>query len=75
LVGEESVKTLFISLAFFTGQLISMQQQSVVHLAPHRDFIEVSFDGKLLELDNGPSVVHLPHTTPQAGWARKAVVD
>lgn len=58
------MKTLFIFLALFTGQLISMQK-SVVHLAPHRDSIDIGFDGKLLELDHGPPVVHLPDTPPK----------
>jgi hypothetical protein len=59
------MKALLISLAFFVGQMITMQDKPVVHLKPHKDTIEVSFAGSILELQDAPQYLHLPEYPPK----------
>jgi len=66
-VGEVPMKALLISLALFAGQLITMQDKPVVHLKPHGDGIDTAFNGSVLELQNGPKIVHLPAEPPKPG--------
>jgi hypothetical protein len=59
------MKALLISLALMTGQMMSMQNKPVVHLAPHSNLIEVAFDGSMLELQNAPELLLLPKYPPK----------
>lgn len=59
------MKALLMSLAFFASQMITMQNKPVVHLKPHKDGIDVSFAGSILELQNAPPHLHLPEYPPK----------
>ncbi|MDD1748393.1 MAG: hypothetical protein LUO89_00805 [Methanothrix sp.] len=56
---------LAICLILFAGQLNTLQPKPVVHLQPHKNSIEVGFDGSLLELINAPPIIHLPKFPPK----------
>jgi hypothetical protein len=47
------------------GQLMSLQPKQVVYLPPHKNAIEVRFNGCVLELINSPGVIHLPANPPR----------
>jgi len=59
------VKSLFVFLALFAGQMMTLQDEPVVRLQPHRDSIEAGFGGKMLQLSNAPAIVHLPISPPK----------
>ena len=59
------MKALLLSLAFFVGQMITMQAKPVVHLKPHKDGVEAAFGGSILELQNAPPILHLPQYPPK----------
>jgi hypothetical protein len=70
------MKALLISLALFTGQMVSMQDKPVIHLKPHSDLIEVGFAGSILELQNAPAYLHLPKLPPKPdGQGNQWLVD
>jgi hypothetical protein len=60
-----------VSLAFFAGQIKTLQDKPVVHLRAQQDNIPVEFGGDLVVLSNGPAVVHLPGTPPTLDVQRK----
>lgn len=59
------MKSLLLCAAIMTGQMITLQDRPVVHLAPNRSSISSEFGGKLLELINAPSMVSLPADPPR----------
>jgi hypothetical protein len=59
------MKTLLVCIAVIIGQMNTLQTKQVAHLPPHRDTIQADFGGKLLELVNAPTIVHLPTTPPK----------
>jgi hypothetical protein len=59
------MKPIFIALALFAGQAMTMQDKPVVHLKPHADIILQSFGSSLLELSQAPQIVYLPATPPK----------
>jgi hypothetical protein len=59
------MKALLLVALVFIGQMNSLQDRPVVHLAPHRNFISIDFGGKLLELINSPAAISLPADPPR----------
>ncbi|MGA7521132.1 MAG: hypothetical protein WBW84_01535 [Acidobacteriaceae bacterium] len=59
------MKSLLLVALIFIGQMNSLQDRPVVHLAPNRNFISVDFGGKLLELTNSPATISLPADPPR----------
>lgn len=59
------MKSILISFTLVAAQAVSMQDKPVVHLKPHTNMIEVAFGGSLLELSQGPPVLHLPAPPPK----------
>jgi hypothetical protein len=60
------MKTLILYLAFFSGQMNTLQGKPVVRLQPHRDFIPIEDGGDIVELNNGSREVYLPKLPPKA---------
>jgi hypothetical protein len=70
------MKTLIIYLAFFAGQMNTLQQKPVVRLQPHRDFIPIEDGGDIVEIHSGSTEVYLPKLPPKAdSQARPWSVD
>jgi hypothetical protein len=59
------MKALLLAALVFIGQMNSLQERPVVHLAPHRNSISVDFGGKLLDLINSPATISLPKDPPR----------
>jgi hypothetical protein len=59
------VKALIVWMAILAAQMDTSIDRPVVHLRPHSDAIDMSFDGRLLELINAPPVIHLPTNSPR----------
>jgi hypothetical protein len=49
----------------------TLQDKPVVHLHPHQDFIPTEFGGDVVEIVNGPTVVHLPNLPPALDSQRR----
>ncbi len=60
------MRILFMGVILFAIQLNTLQSRPVVHLQPHRNAIEVGWNGSLLELIHAPPIVHLPKLPPKA---------
>jgi hypothetical protein len=58
------MKTFLIYLAFFAGQMNSLQDKPTVRLPPHQNFIPVDSGGDLVELKSAPPTVQLPPLPP-----------
>jgi hypothetical protein len=59
------MKTLLIYLALLAGQMNTLQEKQIVHLAPNHENIDATFGGELLELINAPAVIQLPTKPPK----------
>lgn len=59
------MRILSVGLILFAYQMNTLQPKPVVHLQPHRDSIEMDFNGDLVELINAPPIVHLPIMPPK----------
>jgi hypothetical protein len=59
------MKVLLVSVALIIGQGNTLQEKQVVHLQPHSGAIRADFGGKLLELQNAPTIVYLPMSPPK----------
>jgi hypothetical protein len=59
------MKSVFIALALFVGQSMTLQDKPVVHLKPNTDIILEAFGDSLLELSQGPQIVYLPAAPPK----------
>ncbi len=59
------MKSLLLCAAIIAGQMITLQDRPVVHLAPNRSSISGDFGGKILELINAPAMVSLPADPPR----------
>jgi len=60
------MKTLFIFLALFAGQMRTLQDKPLVRLHPGQDAIPAEFGGHVVELGNTPQVIQLPKLPPKA---------
>jgi hypothetical protein len=58
------MKNFLIYLVIFGGQMSTLQDQPVVHLHPHQNFIPIEYGGDLVEFMNAPPVVQLPQQAP-----------
>ena len=65
------MKIFLIYLAFFAGQMNTLQDKPVVRLRPLQDNIPVEFGGDKVVLSNGPTVLHLPSAPPTLDAQRK----
>jgi starvation-inducible outer membrane lipoprotein len=59
------MKALLVSVAVLIGQMNTLQEKQVVHLQPHSGAIRADFGGKLVELQNAPTIVYLPMAPPK----------
>jgi hypothetical protein len=59
------MKSLLLCVAFFAGQMNTLQQRHVVHLQTAGQVIAGEFGGDLLELSNAPAVIDLPTVPPK----------
>lgn len=59
------MKTLLLCAGIMVGQMMTLQDRPVVHLAPNSHSIPTEFGGRLLELINAPSTVSLPKDPPE----------
>jgi hypothetical protein len=59
------MKVLLVGVALIIGQANPLQSKQVVHLQPHSGAIRADFGGKLLELQNAPTIVYLPMAPPK----------
>jgi hypothetical protein len=59
------MKALLLVALIFIGEMNSLQDRPVVHLAPHHSSISIDFGGKLLELMNSPATISLPAHPPR----------
>lgn len=60
------MKNLFVALALFAGQAMTLQDKPIVHLKPHTDLILPEFRGSLVEISQAPPVVYLPPSPPKS---------
>jgi hypothetical protein len=67
------MKTLFLMMALFAGQLQDSRSTTLVRLTPpHNGSIPASAAGESVELINPPSTVSLPHPVPNRDSAGNA---
>ncbi len=59
------MKLVLVAALLLAGQMVTRQDKPVVHLRPHTDAIDPTFNGSLLEVSQGPSVLHLPAPPPK----------
>jgi len=51
-------------LAILLAQMNTLQNRPIVHLQVNHDAIDISCNGKMLELINAPTILHLPVSAP-----------